>query len=100
MTSCFHIMGEAKATPIGRKLILTHQAAPPGTKCDVCDCLIYNQINFANDRQFYVNLAWYYLECRNGNTDYFFTYSMNAFTNVYGCTKLYRYRNKSIRLCK
>jgi len=40
MTSCFHIMGQAKAPPIGRILKVTYQGAAQEAKTDVYDCLV------------------------------------------------------------
>jgi len=40
MTSCLPITDHAEATPVGRIFKVTHQAAAPGTKCDVCKCLV------------------------------------------------------------
>jgi len=40
MTSCFHIVDQAKAMPIWCILKLTHQWAAPGAKSDVCGCLV------------------------------------------------------------
>ena len=40
MTSCFHIIGQAKATPVGRILKVTQQVAALGAKSDVYDCLV------------------------------------------------------------
>jgi len=34
VTSCFHIIGQAKATPVGRILKVIHQGAAPGGKSD------------------------------------------------------------------
>jgi len=40
MTSCLLIIGQAKATPVGRIFKVTHQGAAPGAKSDVYDFLV------------------------------------------------------------
>jgi len=46
MTSSFPIIGAAKATPTWSMFKVTHQAAAPGARSDVYDCLVGIAIDF------------------------------------------------------
>ena len=41
MTSCLAEIGQARTTPIGRKVKVTHQKAAPEEKSNVYDCLVF-----------------------------------------------------------